>query len=889
MRPERWQQLDRIFEAALDRAPQERAVFLDEACAGDQTLRSEVELLLDSHEQADSFIEKPAIEEHAALIASQTAQLRRGDSVEHYRIVGPLGAGGMGEVYLALDTRLGRRVALKVLPAGLTDDRERLHRFRKEARAVSALNHPNIITIHEIGADGDTNFIATEFVEGETLRRRLRSARPATAGTLDVVTQIAAALDAAHRSGVVHRDIKPENVMLREDGLVKVLDFGLAKLTEKEGGARPGTHSAVETLPGAVMGTAAYMSPEQARGLDVDARTDIFSLGVVLHEMLAGSLPFAGETAGDQMAAILTAEPAPLDADTPAELRRIVGKALRKNADERYQTAKDLLADLKSVRRALDSTAEHERSGASSGDVASARQQGRSLDSATTAERGGAAVAKRRGAGLAVTLAALLLLTLAALGLGYRLVTRRAPPAAQIESLAVLPFVNQSGDADVEYLADGMTESLIDSLSRLPRLSVKARSTVFRYKGKEMEPRAVAAELSVQAVLSGRVAQRGDRLTLSLELVDARTGDHLWGERYSRNMSDLVSLQSEVARDVSRKLQARLSGADERRVTKNYTANTEAYQLYLKGRYYWNRRTAENLTKAIAEFRGATDRDPSYALAYVGLADCYALLAEYAGTPSSETLPQAKAFAARALEIDDSLAEAHASLGFINAQLWQWAEAEREFERAVELNPNYPTAHHWRCLHLRNMGRFDEAFAEIKRAQELDPLSSIINSNVAVGHMLRGDADSAAAQSKKIVELDPNDAIGHLWLGLAHLARGRNAEAEAEIQKVVELSERAGWSLGYLAYAAAVSGKRAEARALVKELEGKYAKREALGLDLAQVYAGLGDKDEAFAWLEKDFQARSGTLAYFRWYWQFDSLRGDPRYAGLLRRMNLPH
>jgi TolB-like protein/Flp pilus assembly protein TadD len=556
---------------------------------------------------------------------------------------------------------------------------------------------------------------------------------------------------------------------------------------------------------------------------------------------------------------------------------------LRKDAGERYQTAGELLADLKGLSQGLSFTAELERSGMSAEVRPAPGAQGRSLLAAQGRE-GRAAAAGRRRAGSAAALAAL---AFAALGLGYWLASR-TPSAAHIESIAVMPFVNQSGDADAEYLADGMTESLINSLSQMPRLSVKARSTVFRYKGREVEPRAIAAELSVQAVLSGRVMQRGERLTLSLELADARTGDHLWGRQYSRELTDLVSLQSEVARDVSRKLQARLSGADERRVTKNYTADTQAYQHYLKGRYHWNRRTSESLRKAIQEFRAATDKDPSYALAYVGLADCYVLLAEYAGTPSSETLPQAHAFAARALEIDDSLAEAHASAGFINAQLWQWAEAGVEFERAVGLNPNYPTAHHWRCLYLRNMGRFDDAFAEIKRAQELDPLSSIINGNVAVSHLLRGDAASAAEQSKKMVELDPNDASGHLWLGLSYLRQGRNAEAVAEMQKTVELSGREGWALSYLGYAEAISGRRREAAALVAELEGRYAKREALGLDLAQVYAGLGEKDAAFDWLEKDFQARSGTLAYFRWYSQFDSLRGDPRYAGLLRRMNLP-
>jgi len=458
----------------------------------------------------------------------------------------------------------------------------------------------------------------------------------------------------------------------------------------------------------------------------------------------------------------------------------------------------------------------------------------------------------------------------------------------QISSIAVMPFVNESRNADAEYLSDGMTETLIKSLSNLSNLDVKPRSAVFRYKGKDTDLQTIAKELNVQAILNGRVSQRGDQLTLSLELVDVQKNSVLWTEQYQRKQSDLVSLQSEIAKDVSTNLKAKLSGAEETKVAKSATADPAAYQAYLKGRYYWNRRTAENIKKAIEQFKSATDRDPNYALAFVGLADCYGVLNEYAGTPSGETLPQAKAYAERALTIDGQLAEAHATLGLINDGSWQFGVAEEEFKRAVELSPKYPTAYHWYSVLLKDLGRNDEAAAMIKRAQELDPLSSVIAVNVSRMYQLQGNHDASIENSLKIIELDPNFGPAYEYLALSYLKRGRNAEAVAAAEKAVDLSNRSGISLGDLGYVYALVGKRAEAIEKIKELEEKYARKEAIGQYVATVYVGLGDQDKAFEWLEKDFQVRNAKLSEIRWQIQFEALHDDPRYKDLLKRMGLP-
>ena len=457
----------------------------------------------------------------------------------------------------------------------------------------------------------------------------------------------------------------------------------------------------------------------------------------------------------------------------------------------------------------------------------------------------------------------------------------------QINSIAVLPFENKSGDSDSEYLSDGLAESLIYRLSQIPDLKVSPRSSVFRYKGKEIDTEKVGAELGVDAVMSGRMVQRGDNLTISVDLVDVRNKKTLWGEQFDRKMSDLLSTQREIASAITEKLQLKLSGDAAKGTTKRYTDNNEAYQAYLKGRYYWNRRTAENLRKAIEQFKSATDRDPNFALAFTGLADCYVLLPEYAGVPTSETIPQAKAFAMRAIAIDDQLGEPHASLGQANLISWQWAESEREAKRAIELNPNYATAYHWYSHTLRSLGRFDEAAAIIKRGHEIDPLSSIISVNLSEIYLLQNDPNASIENTLKILELDPNFTEAYRSLGQSYLKLGRTAEAVTSLEKAVELSNRAGTAIMTLGYAYGVAGKRPEAAAIAKELEEKYARKETVAMYVAGVYAGLGDKDKAFEWLEKAFQNKE-DLGFTRWRIHYEPLRDDPRYKDLLKRMNLP-
>lgn len=458
----------------------------------------------------------------------------------------------------------------------------------------------------------------------------------------------------------------------------------------------------------------------------------------------------------------------------------------------------------------------------------------------------------------------------------------------EINSIAVLPFTNATGDKEIDFLSEGVAETLINNFTKISDLKVTARSTAFRYRGREGEPQVVGRELGVGSVLSGKLLQRGDTLSIQVDLIKTSDGVQIWGDRYEGKSADIVTIQQRIASDVSTQLKLKLTGAQQQQITRTYTQNSQAYQHYLRGRYHWNKRTAVDLRKGLQEFQSAADTDPGYALAYVGLADCYVLLEEYAGVPSSESLPKAQAFAEKALQIDDSIGEAHATLGLVNNYLWRWSEAEAELKRAIELNPNYPTAHHWYHGLLRDTGRFHEAFSEIKRAQELDPLSAIIGTNVGSHYLAKREPHSAVTEFNRILEFDPNWWAGHFFLGGAYLLLERNEEAVKELQKSVELSNRSGRTIGFLGYAHAVMGKRNEAQAILKELENKYSKREAIGQNIAAVHVGLGDKEQAFAWLEKDLLAHSGELVRIRWYPPFDSLRSDPRYKDLMKRIGLP-
>ena len=820
-----------------------------------------------------------------------------GTKLGRYEIRSKIGAGGMGEVYLAQDTKLDRKVALKLLPAEVAADGDRMSRFIQEAKAASALNHPNIITIHEIDQTDSVHFIATEYIDGETLSQRMRAAPMKLGEVLDVAAQIASALSAAHAAGIVHRDIKPDDIMLRPDGVVKVLDFGLAKLTERPPDAidtEAPTRAAVKTGPGIVMGTTAYMSPEQARGITVDERTDIFSFGVVLYETVTGRLPFEGSTSSEVLASILSEkEPQPLARyarDVPAELERIVEKALCKDRLERYQTVKDLLLDLKHLKQELEFERKRERSvppkSKSAPALGEQTQERTVMDSVARSilnMSGTTTAIKVNHRNIVIIVAAL---SIIASAVGAYLYFARARSGA-INSVAVLPFANTSNDPNMEYLSDGISEALINSLTELQQLRVIARSTVFRYKGKEVDPQTIGRDLNVRALLMGRVRQTGDNLNIQVDLVDATTGAQLWGREYESKSADVLSVKQAIGREVTERLRLRLSGDEQRQLTKRDTTISESFQFYLRGRHYWNKRSAESIKKAIEQFQQAIDLDPNYALGYVGLADSYLQLEQYAGAPASEIMPRARAAVDRALQLDDSLSEAHATSASINQKLWRWTEAEEELKRAISLNPNYPTAHHWYAYYFYIQRQFDDATREINRAYELDPLSPVISENVANVYLLKNDLNSAIKQVQRTIELDPGFADAHYILAFAYLKAGRNEEATAEFQKAVDLSHRASTYLGNLGYCYAVTGRRAEALSILKELEEKYKKGESSGQFLAGVYAGLGDKDQAFAWLEKDFQQRSGQLPTIAWRLHFDGLRSDPRFVDLLRRMGL--
>ena len=833
-------------------------------------------------------------------------ELSANTTLSHYRIVSKIGAGGMGEVYLAQDTKLDRKVALKILPADLAANQDRMRRFVQEAKAAAALNHPNIAHIYEIGESDGTNFIAMEFVDGETLREKIYREKSGVTILLKHLLQVAEGLAKAHASGIVHRDLKPDNIMITGDGHAKILDFGLAKLVERfgpgfgqtEGGEALTAVMQQHSVPGMIMGTVGYMSPEQAQAKPVDQRSDIFSFGCLLYEAATGRNPFAGDSVVDTLHKIIH-EPAPAITDfNPSalpELQRVIRKCLAKEPEKRYQTIRDAANDLEELLEEMKGTTDIERSVAPSSSSTTNSAPGSTSDALRTqstpsVSRQTASSAEYIVVGVKQNKFAAAIVVLAFLGAAIGIGVYLRTPASQvaIESIAVMPFVNESGNADVEYLSDGMTETLINSLSQIANLSVKARSSVFRYKGKEIDPKKIAAELNVQAILTGRVIQRGDQLTLNLELIDAKTENILWGNRYERKSSDLVSLQSEIARDVSSRLKSKLSGGDVAKVEKTYTTNPEAYQLYLKGKFSWNKRTGESLKQAAELYRQAIEKDPNYALAYSGLAETYVLFSSYDVAPAHDSMPQAKAAALRALEIDDSLAEAHTALGFYLFHYeWDWAGAEKEYRRAIELKPNYATAHHWLGADLSNVKRFDDGLVELRRAEELDPLSPIIGTNLGDTLVYARRYDEAIAQYKRTLIRNPTFAYAHTALGWAYGLSGRYPEAIAETRAAIELNKGSS-TKGYLGLWLTKSGKRDEALELLSELKQETTRGYVQSYTFALIYIGLGDKEEALNRLEKQMLDRSETATAYAIAPELDDLRSEPRFKAMLKRMHLP-
>ena len=833
--------------------------------------------------------------------------------VAHYRILRRLGKGGMGEVLLGEDTKQhGRKVALKVLPEELTRSESRLRRFKQEARAVLALNHPNILTVFEIGETAHTYYIATEYIEGETLRHCLWRGPLKLDETLGVAIQVAMALEAAHSEGIVHRDIKPENIMLRQDKFVrdrfvKVLDFGLAKLTDRDtSGADPDavTIPITETSPGAIMGTTGYMSPEQAQGESVDARTDIFSLGVVLYEMVAGQPPFKGKTDSHTRVSIIDHEPAPLlqfVTNVPRQLERIVAKALAKDRLKRYQTITDFKLDLEQLRDELhvsDSfelirNAERE----TQADLLSSTPTVLRSDVETVADRastahsspGDARPRDKRKRWVAYGVPGLLAVLILA-GAVFFLTSSRP-----INSVAILPFVNDSKDPNAEYLSDGLTESIINSLSQLPNLKVMSRNAAFRFKGSNLDPLEAGRSLNVGAVLTGRLVKLDDRFVVKTELIKVEDGSQLWGAEYNSSLADIFSIQDEVSKKISQSLRLRLTGADEEKLARRYTNDAEAYQLYLKGRYFWNKRNEEGFRNGIDYFKRAEEKDPTFALAFSGLADSYALLCDIGAVKPVDEMPKAKAVAQKAVDADPTLAEAYTSRAFVKlAYDWDWLGAQSDFQQALKLNPKYPTAHQWYASYLMQMGKFDLAKGEIEEAHKLDPLSPIISSNTGLYSYYEHKYDDAIERYKSLLQTDPDFWVARHYLALAYVQKGMHAEAIAELRRlikapesgpvpdrVIEAESEASASLGF---AYGMADKEAEARAILNGLNALAKRRYVSPLYFAIVYAGLKDNDKAIEYLNKAFEARHPGLVLIRIEPMFDGLRSDARFQEMIRR-----
>ena len=841
--------------------------------------------------------------------------------VSHYKILKQLGAGGMGEVYLAEDTRLFRQVALKFLPASYQYDPERRARFLKEAQAASALRTPFAAAIHDIGEYEGLSFIVMEYVDGELLSRKIRHGMIPEQEVIHIAMQLAEALDEAHQLGIIHRDIKSNNVIITRRRLVKLLDFGLAQianpgaseknrhltttlepgerknpflseppdssvasegdtgptvalidampepasaLTEssptvllrddqssahrpwqeattgipREAGSIDGSiSSSPATTIGRVMGTVPYMSPEQALGRPLDPRTDIFSLGVVLYEMLTGRLPFSGQSEVEMIEMIVSREPASIGRwrpDISEALIRVTEKCLAKNRDQRFATASDLAQELRALEKPTNNLPSKVSEGKPSPSV------------------------------------------------------KKSGPRRPVDSIAVLPFENSSGREEAEYLSDGITESIINLLSQATKLKVMARSTVFRYMGWGGEATTVGAELGVRAVLTGRVLQRGDTLTIKTELVDTNDGSQLWGEQFNRKIFDIFAVEEEISREIADRLKVKLSGEQKRRLVKRHTENTLAYQEYLKGRYLWNKRTREGLVQSISHFNRAIDIDPNYALAYAGLADTYNIIASYSSSPPAEAFPKARSAATRALALDPALAEAHTALAFVRFGFdWDWKEAEREYRLALTLNDGYAPAHLWHALMLVAMGRHQEARSEMQQALELDPLSLAINTNWGWLLYLGRDFDAAIEHLVKTLEMEPNFVLAHRRLAQAYTQNGLYPEAEREYEKARALAGEDTETLASYGYFCAVAGRPEQASRALEDLSAISCHRYVPAYFFAKIYTGLGNVDRAFKFFEMALEERYGFLTYMKVEPEMDSLRRDPRFAELSTRIGL--
>jgi serine/threonine-protein kinase len=829
--------------------------------------------------------------------------LGEGSTLGRYEIRSLLGKGGMGEVYLAHDPSLRRIVAIKTLRSDLTADDSRLKRFEREAYSASSLNHPNILTIFEFGKEGERHFIVTEAVDGHSLSHLIKTTFFSLGDVLDISIQVCSALAAAHAAGIIHRDIKPDNIMLRQDRLVKVLDFGLAKLNDA-GEDQAQVDAGFATNPSLILGTPRYMSPEQARGLPLDARTDIWSLGVVIYNLLTGILPFEGQTPSDVLVAVLSVQPPPISRyleGSPVELQRIVTKTLAKDKDARYQSITELEEDLKAVRQRLEFERELKRSQSGSASGADRQFDDTKLDRTVVLDRADQAISSVadstlirsessaeylvRGIKRHKLVASAIAVLLFAAATTIAILTLSGTSEAGIKSLAVLPFTNTSSDPGKEYLSDGISESLTNRLSQLPGVKVIANSSTARYKGKEPDPHDVGRELDVSGILTGKVSERGDSITIIVELIDTRDRTQVWGEQYNRKTKDLFAVQSEISNVITEKLRLRLTQGQQQDLARQENVNPDAYELLLKGRFYRFRGGLEDRKRAAEYFQQCTVLDPYYAPAYADLADIYRSLVGSSVFNPKEYLPKAEAAARKALELDINLADAHYALGNLMTYEWRWAEAEERYKRALHLNPNHALAHRWYATYLRLLGRHEQAIAEITRARELDPLSPALNATVGFVLSSARKYDQAIEVLTKTLDLDGEYPYTHLFLSFAYAGKERYAQAVAACEDAIRLGLNTPITRVFLGTLYARAGQREKADAILKQLQAST--EYVSPAELATLFAALGDREQAFASLQKAYESRDPQLQQLGVNAGFDSLRDDPRFKDLMTKVGL--
>ncbi len=895
----RWRRIEEIFHLALQYDSAEREACLASMCGEDQSLIDEVRSLISSHERSGEFLDKPELTTGLQLLAVRDASSREGKTIGHYALKNRIGLGGMGEVYLALDQRLGRNVALKLLPAFFNDHPDWVRRFQNEARAASSIAHPNLAHVYEVGEADGQHYIAMEYIEGVTLREYLRRARLKPLEVIDITIQVARALAAAHSTDVLHRDVKPDNIMIHRDGYVKVLDFGLAKsiVGLKSQHDDRGTASAVETAAGIIVGSPAYMSPEQARGLEVDHRSDLWSLGVVLYELLAQKSPFLSDTPSDTMAAILKTDPPPLGQLAPEvseEIERIVTKLLAKVVEDRYQSAESLIADLCNLTAGLKhlETLEHHPEIISRAESATSipssgvnqQQSKRPFKRVASIPAYVRSVAKPARLGLS---ALLLIAFIALLVLRYSGYSAPEIQASPITSIAVLPFVNENGDPSAEYISDGLSESLIERFSRLSRIKVIARSSSFKYREKSADLKSIARDLGVQALVVGTVRRQGDDLQVSVELIDVNQATQLWTGQYQHKVANLPVILNDITRTVAAKFNLGLSTEELNLITRDQQGAGNAYEWYLKGLFYWNQLTEEALDKSIECFNKALAIDPQYALAYTGLANSYIVLgANY--RPPQETFHLAELNARKALEIDDCLAEAHYTMAATRyLYYWDLPGAEQELKRSLELNPNYAMANSLLCYVSLTRGDTKQATAYINRALELNPLSLLFNVRLSDVYYFQRDNERVIELYQKLLDENADAAFLYNNIAIAYAQMKRFDDALAASQRAMVLTGQDPNTLSALGIVYALSGRANEARWVARTLEQLSRKRYTQAYSIAAIYSALGDKNQAFTWLEKATKQRDSYMLKIKVDPVFDKIRSDPRYHRLLESVNL--